>query len=261
MIAGNGQLPLLFARAAHAQGLRVIAVAHHGETDPALAQCVDELTWVRVGQINRIRQALVRAGVKRAAMAGGIGHVKALHQARPDWGALRIISKLTSFRDDGLLRAVAADFESAGIEIVAPTLFLKEVLASVGLIAGHALSAAEAKDVALGREVALQLGAADVGQTVVVRAGHVLAVEAVEGTDEAIRRGCLLGGPGVVVIKLSKPGQDERFDLPAVGPGTLSVMAEGRARVLAIQSGKTLILEGEQFVQEAERGGISVLGV
>jgi DUF1009 family protein len=187
LIAGSGQLPILFANAARAEGLQVIAVAHVGETTPALAGVVDQLTWVRVGQINRIRQELKRAGVVRAVMAGGIGRVRALKEARPDLGALRVLATLRSFRDDALLRAIAHDFESAGVQIVAPTQFLKEIMAPEGRLAGPELSVAQRADVELGLEVARKLGEADVGQTVVVRNRHVLALEAVEGTDEAIK--------------------------------------------------------------------------
>lgn len=261
LIAGSGTLPFLFARAARAQGLRVVAVAHRGETDPALEAEVDALTWVRVGQFNGILKAFRREGVTRAAMAGGIGRVRSLHHARLDLGTLRIFRRLKSFRDDALLRAVAAEFESKGVEIVAPTRYVREVLAPAGLLAGPPLSAAEEADVELGVSVARRLGEADVGQTVVVHKLHVLALEAVEGTDAAIARGCALGGRGAVVVKLAKPGQDERFDLPAVGPKTITVMAEGGARVLAIESGKTLMLETDALLRAAGGSGITIWGL
>ncbi|WP_338865310.1 LpxI family protein [Myxococcus stipitatus] len=261
LIAGNGQLPFLFARAARARGLEVIAVAHKGETDPALATEVGSLTWVRVGQVNRIQKAFLSAGVKQAAMAGGISHVKALTDARPDLGAVRIISRLRSFRDDALLRAVAADFESRGVTIIAPTDYLGEVLCPPGHLAGPVLSEAQEKDVALGREVAILLGQADVGQTVVVHQGHVLALEAVEGTDEAIRRGGKLGGAGAVVVKRCKPEQDMRFDLPAAGPRTLEVMNEVGAKVLALEAGRTVLLDAPALFAAAKDSGITLVGV
>ena len=153
--------------------------------------------------------------------------MRAVQQMRPDLGLFRIAARLRSFRDDALLRAAADEFESAGIRIVAPTELLREILAPEGHLAGPPLEPAQERDVALGEEVATLLGRADVGQTVVVKNGHVLALEAVEGTDACIRRGAELGGPGVVVVKRSKPGQDERFDLPAVGPATLEVLRLG----------------------------------
>ncbi len=261
LIAGSGRLPFLFADAARAEGLKVIAVGHLGETDPALAASVESLTWVRLGQVNRMVKALTRARVERAVMAGGIGRVKALTDARPDFGALKIISRLRSFRDDSLLRAVAQYFQDAGVQIVAPTAWLGKVLAPEGHLAGPALTAPQQKDVDLGVEVASLLGKADVGQTVVVKAGHVLALEAVEGTDEAIRRGGKLGGEGAVIVKLCKPGQDERFDLPAVGARTVEVMREIGARVLAVEAGRTIILDAEELFRTAASQGISVVGV
>lgn len=261
LIAGNGRLPFLFATAAREQGLAVVAVAHRGEADPTLEAEVSELTWVRLGQVDRIVRAFRKAGVKRAAMAGGIGRVRALTDARPDLGAVRIISRLRSFRDDALLRAVADHFESNGITIVAPTDWLAQALCPEGQLAGPRLNPAQEKDVALGREVALLLGQADVGQTVVVHNGHVLALEAVEGTDEAIRRGGKYGGAGAVVVKRCKPGQDLRFDLPAVGPRTLEVMQEVGAKVLALEAGKTVLLDAPALFEAAEKAGITLLGV
>jgi UDP-2,3-diacylglucosamine hydrolase len=261
LIAGNGRLPFLFASAARAQGLEVVAVAHRGEADPALASEVASLTWVRLGQVNGILRAFRDAGVTRAAMAGGIGRVRAFTEARPDLGAVRILSRLRSVRDDALLRAVADYFESHGVTIVAPTDWLAQALCPAGHLAGPLLSPAQEKDVALGREVATLLGQADVGQTVVVRQGHVLALEAVEGTDEAIRRGAKYGGAGAVVVKRCKPGQDLRFDLPAVGPRTLDVMKEVGATVLALEVGKTVLLDAPELFRKAETEGISLVGV
>lgn len=259
LIAGNGALPRIFARAARARGYTVVAAAHRGETDPSLASEVDQLHWVRVGQVARIERLLRSAGVGEAVLAGGFSRMRAVQQLRPDLGLFRIAARLRSFRDDALLRAAAAEFEAAGIRIVAPTAFLTDILAPPGLLAGRPLTAGQERDLALGEEVAQALGRADVGQTVVVKDGHVLALEAVEGTDAAIRRGASLGGRGVVVVKRSKPGQDERFDLPAVGPATIAVLAEVGAGALAVEAGKTLLLETEILLRDAGRAGITVV--
>ena len=260
LIAGNGALPRLFARAARAKGLSVVAVGHVGETDPELASEVERLDWVKVGQVARIERLLRDQGVSEAVLAGGFSRMRAVQQMRPDLGLFRIASRLRSFRDDALLRAAADEFESAGIRIVAPTELLKEILAPVGHLAGPPLDAARERDVLLGEEVATLLGRADVGQTVVVKNGHVLALEAVEGTDACIRRGAELGGPGVVVVKRSKPGQDERFDLPAVGPATLEVLRSVGGRVLALEAGKTVLLEADRLVALANEAGITLVG-
>jgi UDP-2,3-diacylglucosamine hydrolase len=261
LIAGNGRLPHLFAEAARQQGLEVVAVGHRGETDPQLELKVRSLSWVRLAQIDRIVRILREAGVTRAVMAGGISRIRAFTEARPDSGALHIALRLRSFRDDGLLRAVADYFQRAGVQIVSPTDFLTNLLVPPGHLAGPGLEAGQRKDIALGIEVAQLLGRADVGQTVVVKNGHVLAMEAIEGTNETIRRAGKLGGPGAVVVKFSKPQQDPRFDLPTVGPGTLEAMEESGAKVLAVEAGRTLILEGEQVYARAQRQGVTLVGV
>ena len=260
LIAGNGALPRLFARAARQRGLVVFAVGHQGETDPELATEVERLDWVKVGQVARIERLLRDAGVQEAVLAGGFSRMRAVQSLRPDLGLFRIAARLRSFRDDALLRAAADEFESAGIHIVSPTEILREILAPEGHLAGPRLEAAQERDVQLGEEVATLLGRADVGQTVVVKNGHVLALEAVEGTDACIRRGAHLGGPGVVVVKRSKPGQDERFDLPAIGPGTLEVLHAVGGRVLAIEAGKTLLLESDRLLALANQNGITLVG-
>ncbi len=260
LIAGNGRLPYLFAEAAKAQGLTVHAVAFEGEADDSLRSHVASLAWVKVGQADKIVSELTRRGVNKAVMAGGIGRIRSLTQARPDLGMLKIAAGLRSLRDDELLRAVAKYFESKGVEIVAPTDYVKSVLATQGHLAGPALTESQQKDVELGREVAATLGRADVGQTVVVKDGVVLAVEAVEGTDECIRRAGKFGGPGGVVVKRCKPTQDLRFDLPAAGPVTLEVMREAGAKVLAVEAGKTVLLDASLLFSDAARLGFTVIG-
>jgi DUF1009 family protein len=194
LIAGNGVLPRLLADAARAQGRRVVALAHRGETDGSLADRVDALEWVRLGQLDRIVRLLRQHGVREAVLAGGIHRVRAFSEVRPDVGALQVIARLRTVRDDALLRAVADYLEGKGIRVIAPTDFAPEVLAPEGPLVGEEPDAAAQRDIALGIEVATQLGRADVGQTVVVKNGHVLALEAVEGTDETLRRGGRLGG-------------------------------------------------------------------
>lgn len=260
LIAGSGRLPFLFAEGARAQGLRVHCVAFEGEAEEALAPAVDSLHWVKVGQADGIVRALKRMGVSKAVMAGGIGRIRALTHARPDFGMLKIAAQLKSLRDDELLRAVARYFESAGVTIVAPTDYVKSVLAHRGHLAGPALTPRQEQDVALGREVAATLGRADVGQTVVVKEGVVLAVEAVEGTDECVRRAGRFGGGGAVVVKRCKPTQDVRFDLPAAGPVTLEVMRESGASVLAVEADKTVLLDAQLLFADADALHVSVVG-
>jgi UDP-2,3-diacylglucosamine hydrolase len=260
LIAGDGRLPVLFAQAARAQGLNVYAVAHRLETDPSLEVHVDGLAWVQVGQLGAIVRAMKRFEVTQVALAGGIGRVRSLTQARPDWFMLKALASLRSFRDDEVLRAIARALESQGLTVVSPTAIAPQVLVSAGHWAGPRLSGAQARDVELGVKVATALGAQDVGQTVCVKEGVVLAVEAVEGTDACIRRAGQLTRQ-FVVVKRAKPGQDERFDLPAVGPVTVEVMREAGAKVLAIHSGKSIVLDGTLLFDWANRLQLSIVAV
>ncbi len=260
LIAGNGRFPVLFARAARARGLRVVAVAHRGETQPELEREVDCVTWVRVGQIGRVIRALKAGGVSRAVMAGGVNKVRSMFSLRPDWRGVRLLGRAAGRGDDALLRAVSAELESEGIEIVPSTVFLEQIVVGRGHLAGPRISKQAAADVGLGCRVLAALGPLDVGQCVVVERGVVLAVEAVEGTDRTIERGGRLGTGHAVVVKAAKPGQDMRFDVPAVGPRTIETMVRAGARVLAVQAGAAIMLEGERLIELANRHGVTVVG-
>lgn len=261
LIAGNGVLPALVAKSLKAKGFSVHAVAHRGETDTALAQDVDSMAWVHVGQLGAIAESFVGRGVRRATMAGGIGRNFKWTKLRPDRGAFKAAMGVRRFTDDALLRHAAQWLGSQGITLVPATEFVEHIAAGAGLLAGPPLSRREEEDVRLGFDVARLLGQADVGQSVVVKEGMVLAVEALEGTDACIRRAAELGGKGAVVVKRFKPHQDVRFDVPAVGSVTLEVMREAGARVLAIEAHRTLLLDAETVFRWAPALGISVLGV
>ena len=261
LIAGKGQFPLLFARAARDRGARIIAAAHRGETDPALAELVEEIHWIYVGQLGKIIRLFQAAGVRRAVMAGGISRGRLFGNFRPDFRALAVVRRAGAGKDDRLLQAVAAELESEGITIAPSTLFLNDLLAPEGKMGKRSPNKEEMQDIDFGFQIAKEIGRLDIGQTVVVRRQVVVALEAVEGTDDCIRRAGFLAGPGTVVVKVSKPGQDLRFDVPAVGPDTIRVMAEAQAAVLAIEAGKTLTFDRDQMLSEANRNKIAVWGV
>ncbi len=260
LIAGNGRLPFALARAARAAGFRVVAVGHVGETDPALEGEVDRLGWVRLGQLRRIAAELRGEGVGKALLAGGLRKASWFSGARPDLAALGLLAKLRARGDDGLLRAIADWFSEQGVEIVPPHGFVPGCFAAEGALAGPPADDEALADAREGIRIARLLGAADVGQTVVLREGAVVAVEAMEGTDACIRRAGELV-PGAVVVKCAKPGQDLRFDLPAVGPGTVAALAAAKARLLALEAGATLILDREELVRDAGRARISIVGI
>jgi UDP-2,3-diacylglucosamine hydrolase len=261
LIAGKGQFPLLFAQAAQNQGYQVVAVAHRGETDPALESLAQEIHWVYVGQLSKIIRAFKEAGVRRAVMAGGISRGRLFKEFRPDFRALSVVRRAGAGKDDRLLRAVAAELEGEGITIVPSTLFMAELLAAPGHLSRRRPTPEELADVDFGLQVAKEIGALDIGQCVVVRRQVVAALEAIEGTDDCIRRGGRLAGPGAVVVKVSKPGQDLRFDVPAVGLETIRAMAEVAAAVLAVEAGKTLIFDRAEMLAAADRAKIAVWGI
>lgn len=261
LIAGKSKFPLIFAQAAQAAGLEVVAVAHQGETDPTLEKLVSQLHWVYVGQLNKIIKYLQNAGVRRAVMAGGISKGRLFTHLRPDFRALNLLRRVGRARDDGILRAVAEELADAGIAIVPSTIFLPELLAPAGILSRRKPSKEEWQDVEYGFQIAKEIGRLDIGQCVVVRRQAVLALEAIDGTDATIRRGGWLAGEKAVVVKVSKPGQDLRFDVPSVGLETIKAMQEVKAGVLAVEAGKTLIFDREEMLSAANRGRIVVLGV
>ncbi len=258
LIAGSGQFPLIFAENARRMGLSVVAVAHTGETEPELSDKVDEILWIRVGQIGKLISYFKKTGVSDAVMAGGIRKTR-IFEMRPDFRALSILARLKEKKDDALLRALASELEQEKIYIKESTLYLSALLAQEGELTRR-LTKEEKEDIEWGWPLAKSVGALDIGQCVVVRNGVILAVEAIEGTDAAIRRGGSLGKEKAVVIKICKPNQDLRFDIPAIGPGTIRAMVEVHASVLVVEAGKTLLLEKERLLQEAKAAGIAVVG-
>jgi len=261
LIAGGGQFPLLVAEAARKRGFSVLAVAHLGETDPSLSEKVDEVIWIRLGQLGRLIKALKKKKVKKSLMAGTITKRRMFEDIRPDLKGLAIISKLALFHDDGILRAVADELAREGIEIVSSTQYLPELVAPQGCLTKRKPNKSEKEDIDFGFQVAKELGRLDIGQCVVVRKKTILAVEAIEGTDAAIRRGGDLAREGAVVVKVSKPHQDLRFDVPAVGLGTVKAMAEVKAAALAVESGKTLLFDKDEMITYADELRIAIVSV
>ena len=259
LIAGGGQFPLMLADAARERGLRVVAVAHLGEADPALSDKVDEIVWIKLGKLGQLIKFLKKNGVKSAFMAGTITKKRMFSRLRPDLKGLAIMSRLAVFHDDDILRAVAGELEKDGIEIVSSTFYLPELLAPLGCLTRRRPGKAEKEDIAFGWKVAKELGRLDIGQCVVVRQKTVLALEAIDGTDETIIRGGSLAGEKAVVVKVSKPAQDLRFDVPSVGLDTVRAMSRVGASVLAVEAGKTLIFDKLKMISHADKAGISII--
>jgi len=259
IIAGNGVYPRLLADAARKAGLKkIIAAAFAGETDPVLAQHVDLIEWMRVGQLNRLLKFFNQNKVHHAIMAGQIAP-KNLFDLRPDWKALLLLGKLKQRNAESIFAAIADELAKVDIDLLPATTFLEDCLACAGLIAGVKLSRREEDDVDLGLKIAREIARLDVGQTVIVKNGTVVAVEAFEGTNETITRGGALAREGAVMIKVAKPNQDMRFDVPVIGVETIRIADQAKLRVIAVEAGKTLLLERDAAVDLANRSRMSII--
>jgi DUF1009 family protein len=259
IIAGNGVYPRLLADAARKAGVKkIIAAAFTGETDPALEQHVDLLEWMRVGQLNRLLKFFRAQNIHDAIMAGQIAP-KNLFDLRPDWKALMLLGKLKQRNAESIFAAIADELANVDVDLLSATTFLEDSLARSGLIVGPTLSRQEQDDVDLGWKIAKEIAQLDIGQTIVVKNGTVVAVEALEGTNEAIKRGGALAREGAIMVKVAKPKQDMRFDVPVIGLETIRICSEARLRVIAVEAGKTLLLERDAIIDLASRSKISMV--
>jgi len=261
LIAGGGQFPLLFAEAARARGRRVVAIGHVNETEAQLEELADLTFWVKLGQLGKIISHFRREKVREAVFAGTITKTRIFHDVLPDFKALTLWGKIDKRQDDAILRAVAATLEEEGIRILPSTCFLDHLFFPQGVLTSRKPSAEQMDDIRFGWTIAREVGRLDIGQCVVVRGRTVLAVEAIEGTDAAIRRGGELAGSGAVVVKLKKPNQDFRFDLPATGAGTIHTLAEVKGAVLAVEAGQSLMFDRAAMVRAADQAGLVVVGL
>ena len=263
IIAGTGDLPLHVADEAVERGFEVVAIAFSGFTDPALEGRTAEIFWLKLGQLEKAISILKSRGINRVVMAGKIEKSNLLRpwNLRPDRRVLRIIRSLDDWRDDTLLAALAAELLKDGIVVEEITSWAMKLMAPLGVLTKKSPNEKQWKDILFGREMAQGVGALDIGQTVVVKNAAVISVEAIEGTDKAIRRAGELGFPNGVVVKMAKPEQDMRFDVPGVGPSTIDSMIAAKARVLAVEAGKTLITNYGDMIRKADKAKILVVGI
>lgn len=268
IFAGNGALPEMVARGALAQGRQVIVAGLRGEVDMARISALAKVSKeVPIGHLGAALRVFHEAGVQEAVMVGGVNKQHLFSRARPDRLAAKVLLRLRHFKDDAALRAVAQIFDEHGVAIVDASQFVAQDLAGEGLLSKRKLKDGERDDIDFGFDLLAELAPIDVGQTVVVRSGVILAVEAIEGTDACIRRGAALGQGqsvitrgGAVVCKRVKLGQDRRFDLPAVGPRTVATCAEAGIKVLAVEAGGTLLLDRQATIEAANKARISLVG-
>lgn len=260
LIAGNRSLPLLFARQARRMGVgRLVAVAFEGETDPGLAPLVDEIVWIKVGQLTRMIAAFTRRGVRQCVMLGQVAP-RNLFDLRPDLRAMALLLRLKEKNAHTLFGAIADELHKDGVELIEATPWLQPLMPAGGFHLGPKLSPAQHADVAFGLRIAREVSRLDIGQTVVVKDGAVLAVEGMEGTDACLARGGALAGKkgGAVAVKVPKARHDMRFDIPCVGPNTLETCAAASIAVLALEPGRTLVLEEDRVRTLAEQHRIAV---
>lgn len=260
LIAGGGQFPLIFARRAAARGYRVVAAAYHGETDAALTDDVAAIEWFYLGQLGRLIRFFKTHGVGEAVMMGRITKTRMFTDVRPDAKAIGLLVRLRHTHDDGLLRTFAGALEAEGIQVRAATFLLPEMLAPAGCWTRRRPGRSEMADLRLGWDIAREIGRLDIGQCVVVGGGSVLAVEAIDGTDATLRRGGALGKGEAVAVKVCKPNQDLRFDMPAVGVDTVACMHAAGIRALAVEAGRAVVFDRAEMIALADRHGIAILG-
>jgi DUF1009 family protein len=261
IIAGSGQFPLLVARGARRAGLRVVICGFHGVTDPSLAAEADAFAMLRLGQLGALIRFFKKHKTASVCMAGAVNKPKAL-DLRPDLRAARLILQLGRNKgDDALLRAVAGELQREGLAVARPDQLVPDLRGPAGVLGARRPTPDVWQDIRFGWKTAKTLGALDIGQCVVVRGGIVIAVEAIEGTDAALSRGGELGGPGCTAVKVLKPGQDERLDLPSIGAGTIDLLARYRYACLAFEADKTLFFDQASALDAARRHDIAVVGV
>jgi hypothetical protein len=263
LIAGSKSLPFEFARLARAAGVkRIVCVAFEGETDPELAKLVDEIVWMRVGQLGKLIKAFTERGVKQCVMAGQIAP-KNLFELRLDLRAMAAFIKLKEKNAHTIFGAIVNELQKDGVEVVEATPWLAPIMPSTGFHLGPKLSDEQREDIAFGFRIAKEISRLEIGQSVVVKNGTVLAVEGFEGTDKCLARGGELSGKdgGAIAVKVAKVGHDMRFDIPCFGPKTLETCAAVKISVLAVESGKSILLERDAVEQLVQKNKITITTV
>jgi len=259
LIAGNGRFPFLVLEGARSQGIDMAVIALKEEASQELANSAKRLHWVSLGELSKAIDLMHKEGVTQAVMAGQVKHNKIFSAIRPDWKLAKLLFSLPRKSTDALIGGIARVLEDEGIQLVDSTLFLKPLLPEPGVLTRRAPNEQESADIAYGHSVARQIAAMDIGQTVVISDRACVAVEAMEGTDETIARAArIAGGKPLVVVKVSKAGQDMRFDVPVVGLPTIEQMKSARATTLAVDAGRTLLFDRDKLIAQADAAGIAI---
>ena len=259
LIAGNGRFPFLVLEGARSQGIEMAVIALKEEASPELEKAARRVHWVSLGELSKTIDLMHQEGVTQAVMAGQVKHNKIFSSIRPDWKLAKLLFSLPRKNTDALIGAVARVLEDEGIRLVDSTLFLKPLLPEAGVLTRRAPNEHEAEDIAYGRSLAQQIAGMDIGQTVVIADRACVAVEAMEGTDEVVARAArIAAGKPLVVVKVSKPDQDMRFDVPVIGLPTIQQMRDASATALAVDAARTLLFDKKQLIELADAAGIAI---
>jgi DUF1009 family protein len=262
LIAGNGKFPFLVLEAARSQGIDMVVAAIREETFPEIEQHASKVHWMSLGQLGKLIRTFKAEGVERAVMAGQVKHKQIFSSIVPDFKMLQLLASLAVKNTDSLIGAVARVLETEGIHLVDSTLFLQPLLPEPGVLTDRAPTEEENRDLEYGRRLARELGRLDVGQSVAVSDAACVALEAMEGTDAMMERAAsLVGGKPLRVVKLAKPAQDLRFDVPVIGPSTIRLMARLKVSAIAIEARKTLMIDRDDLIREANQHGVAIVAV
>jgi len=260
LLAGNGRFPIIFAKAAKKKNVELIAIAINEETSKDLEKYVDKIYWLGVGELEKLSQILKKEKLISCVMAGQVRHKLLFDKTIKIDGKMKeLLDKVKDKKTDSLIGAVANRLEQSGIKLLDSTIFLKDLLPEKGILTKTPLDKSVLEDIEFGKDIAKSIAGLDIGQSIVVKDKVVLAVESIEGTDEAIKRGAKYGKEGVVVVKVSKPKQDMRFDVPTIGPSTIKLLKELKASSIAIEAKKTLIIDKEETINLANESNIGIV--
>jgi DUF1009 family protein len=261
LIAGNGKFPFMVVEGARQSGAPMVVAAIREETDPSIEELAERVEWVGIGQLGRMIRFFKEEGVEKAIMAGQVKHVQIFSRAVPDARMLKVLLRLPRRNTDSLIGAIAAELQGEGIELIDSTYFLQQHLPQTGTLTRRQPDKHEREDIEYGLEIAREIARLDLGQTIVVRGKACVAIEAMEGTDETIRRAGRLVNKRLTVVKIAKPNQDMRFDVPVVGVPTIETMAEAGATCLCITAGKTLMFDRDEMIRVANERKIAIVAL
>lgn len=261
LIAGNGRFPFLVADQIHKEGGEVVVLAIKEETDPAIEKSADAIHWLNLGQLQKLIDILHDEKAETVIMAGQVKHVQIFKNLSLDWRAIKLMGALINKKTDTILGRIAEELAKEGIQLLPSNKYLAHEMADTGVMAGRKPDSAAQADIDFGFRIAKQIAGLDIGQTVVVKDRSVVAVESVEGTNECIKRAAALAGDNVTVVKVAKPGQDWRFDVPVIGMDTINVLAEVRARLMAVEAGATLMLDKQAVIERAKARSVTIVGI